>query len=381
VEARYQENMKKIGLIINPVAGIGGRVGLKGSDGAETQKRAFELGAEPESWRKAEAALKTMSTLLGDDDVEIVTWQREMGEDVAVKFPFRCSVAGSVRAGRTTADDTMKAAKEMKRAGVDIILFAGGDGTARNILDAIGADIPALGIPAGCKIHSAVYAVNPKSAGELVAQYVKGEIREVRESEVMDIDEDLFRENRVEARLYGYLKVPAAARMQNLKSGHGYSESGSIAFLSRYIADNLEKDALYIVGGGSTTKNVMDAIGLPDTLLGVDLFRNRKIIKNDVAERDILDALDRYPSARIIVTVIGGQGYLFGRGNQQISADVIRRVGKENIVVVASKDKMYSLFGQELLVDTGDEDTNEYLAGYYKVTVGYGEYVMFPVTA
>jgi predicted polyphosphate/ATP-dependent NAD kinase len=373
--------MKRIGLIVNPVAGIGGRVGLKGSDGKETQRRAFELGAEPESRHKAEAALKTMLALMGDEGVEIVTWRGEMGENVSEKFPFEYSVVGGAKGTETTADDTIEAARAMKRAGADVILFAGGDGTARNILDAIGVDIPVIGIPAGCKIHSAVYAVNPKSAGELVAQYVKGEVKELRESEVMDIDEELFRENRVEARLYGYLKVPAASRMQNLKSGRGYSESASIALLSRYVADCLEENALYIIGGGSTTKSIMDVISLPDTLLGVDLFRNRKIIKNDVTERDILDALDRYPYAKIIVTVIGGQGYLFGRGNQQISAEVIRRVGKENIIITASKDKMYSLFGQELLVDTGDEDTNEYLAGYYKVVVGSEEYVMFPVTA
>jgi predicted polyphosphate/ATP-dependent NAD kinase len=316
-----------------------------------------------------------------DTDIEIVTWPGEMGEDVVSKFPFRYEVVGEIRPGETTADDTMRAAKELARAGAGVILFAGGDGTARNILDAIGTDIPVIGVPAGCKIHSAVYAVNPKSAGELAAQYAKGAVKEVRESEVMDIDEDLFRENRVEAKLYGYLKVPAAAKMQNLKSGRGYSESGSIAFLSRYIADELEKDVLYIVGGGSTTKSVMDAAGLPSTLLGVALFRSRKIIKNDVAERDILDALGKHPHAKIIVTVIGGQGYLFGRGNQQISAEVIRRVGKDNIIVVASKDKMNSLFGQELLVDTGDEDMNEYLAGYYKVVVGYEDYVMFPVSA
>jgi predicted polyphosphate/ATP-dependent NAD kinase len=372
---------KRIGLIINPVAGIGGRVGLKGSDGADTQKKARALGAVPESWRKAESALRMIEREAGGEDIELVTWPGEMGADVVERFPFAYEVAGKMRANGTTADDTIRAAKSMKRAGVDIILFAGGDGTARNILDAVGADIPVIGVPAGCKIHSAVYAVNPKSAGELAAQYVKGAVKELRESEVMDIDEELFREDRVEAKLYGYLKVPAAAKMQNLKSGRGYSEGGSIAFLSRYVADGLEKDVLYIVGGGSTTKSVMDAIGLPSTLLGVDMFRNRKIVKNDVAERDILDALGKYPDAKIIVTVIGGQGYLFGRGNQQISAEVIRRVGKENIIIVASKDKMNSLFGQALIVDTGDEDTNEYLSGYYKVTVGYEDYVMFPVSA
>ncbi|MDR0596587.1 MAG: ATP-NAD kinase family protein [Clostridiales Family XIII bacterium] len=373
--------MKKIGLIVNPVAGIGGKVGLKGSDGIDTQRRARELGAVPESDRKAELALRKLHESLEDaDSAEIYTWPGAMGGDIAKGFPFRTHVIGELGEGGTTASDTMDAAVALKAVGVDLILFAGGDGTARNILDAVGDGVPVLGIPAGCKIHSAVYAVNPRSAGELVASFVEGRVRDTRESEVMDIDEELFREDRVDAKLYGYLRVPnAGQKVQNLKSGRGYSESGSIEFLSRCVADSLEDDTLYIVGGGSTTKRIMGAVGLPDTLLGIDLFRNRKIVKNDAAERDILGALGEYPKAKIIVTVIGGQGYLFGRGNQQISAEVIKRVGRDNIIIAASKDKMNSLFGQPLYVDTGDDEVNASLTGYHKILVGYDDYVVFKV--
>jgi predicted polyphosphate/ATP-dependent NAD kinase len=382
--------MRKIGFIINPVAGIGGKVGLKGSDGVDTQKKAFALGAIPESRFKAETTLQTLASQMSEDgtEIEILTWSGEMGEDVVKNLRFRYSIVGGARRTQTTTgEDTVSAARALLRAGAEVLLFAGGDGTARDILDAVGTDIPVVGIPAGCKIHSAVYAVNPKAAGELTFGFITGGVKELRNSEVMDIDESLFRENRVEAKLYGYLKTPAAARMQNLKSGRGYSESGALAFLSRYVADTLKPETLYIVGGGSTTKAVMDTIGLSGTLLGVDLFETgkrtmkAKLLKRDVSEKDILSALDTHSKAVILVTVIGGQGYLFGRGNQQISADVIKRVGKENILIVATKEKMNALFGQGLLVDTGDEKTNEYVSGYYKVAVGYEDFVMFPVTA
>lgn len=370
--------MFKLGLIINPIAGIGGRVGLKGSDGEEILSRALALGAKPESGDKAIAALRVLAPL--KSEIEIVTCPGAMGEDAARACGFGVSMPADIAPGPTTAKDTMDAAVALREAGAGLILFAGGDGTARNMMDAVGTSVPVLGIPAGCKIHSAVYAVNPKMAGELAARFARGDVGRTREAEVMDIDEGLFRQNVVDARLYGYLKVPDERRMvQNMKS-RSFSESGSIAMLSRYVADTLEKDTLYIVAPGSTTRSIMEAAGLPNTLLGVDIFRNREIVANDAGEADILKALDGCPRARIIVTVIGGQGYVFGRGNQQISARVINRVGRENIVVAASKDKMLSLLGRDLYADTGDEATNKTLRGYYKVLVGYGEYVMFRMT-
>jgi predicted polyphosphate/ATP-dependent NAD kinase len=371
----------KLGVIINPIAGIGGRVGLKGSDGAETQKKALELGASPESGKKAGVALDTLMRTAADE-VEILTWADKMGEDVvreyARDYKLEYKIVGRADPCGTTADDTVKAAKAMKKAGAEMILFAGGDGTARNILDAVGTDLPVLGIPAGCKIHSAVYALNPKSAGEITARFAKGQLKKTKESEVMDIDEALFRENIVEARLYGYLRVPdASGRMQNLKSGRGTSEAASVQQLANYIADTIEKDTLYIVAGGSTTQEIMKVIGLKNTLLGVDLFMNKKVLKNDVTEREILDALDECPKAKILVTVIGGQGYLFGRGNQQISAEVLRRVGKDGVIIAASKGKMISLIGRSLYVDVGDEDVNKSMSGYYKVVTGYDDFSVF----
>ena len=371
--------MLKIGLIVNPVAGIGGKVGLKGSDGEEIVWRALCLGAQPESNDKTAVALRQLVPI--KDKVHIYAFAGEMGADAASACGLTVTVLGDVDAGHTKPEDTMRAAQAMEDAGVDMILFAGGDGTARNVLDVVGTSVPVLGIPAGCKIHSAVYALNPRRAGELTARMCEDRVTRFREAEVMDIDEELFRQNRVQARLYGYLKVPdERSFVQNMKSGRGKSEAAVMDQMAGYVTDAMQKDTLYIVGPGSTTRVVMDKLGLANTLLGVDLVYNNKVIMNDATEKDIMSALDKYCPAKIIVTVIGGQGYVFGRGNQQISAGVICRVGKENIIIVASKDKMLSLIGQSLYVDTGEEDTNAYLSGYYKVVVGYEDHVMFKLT-
>ena len=371
--------MKKLGFIVNPVAGIGGKVGLKGSDGAATLAKALELGAKPESGKKA---LVTMSALKEyEDQFDIYTWPGEMGADICTEAGLKCTVMGDIVPGHTKPEDTIKAARVMRELAPDLILFAGGDGTARNILDAVGTDATVLGIPAGVKIHSGVYALNPRTAGMLMGQFAQGKVRESREAEVMDIDEDLFRQGVVQARLYGYLKIPNEHKMvQNLKSGRGFNESSSIDMLSNYIADTMRKDVLYIVGTGSTTAAIMEKLELPNTLLGVDLVYNCQVVGSDCTERDILQALDKYPAAKIIVTIIGGQGYVFGRGNQQLSADVIKRVGKSNIIIAASKNKVLSLFGSKLYVDTGDEEVNSMLRGYYKVVVGYEDEIVMKMS-
>jgi predicted polyphosphate/ATP-dependent NAD kinase len=372
---------KKIGVIVNPVAGIGGRVGLKGSDGEEILAKALELGAKPECPNKAVVAINQLKEFT-NEPLEIITYPHEMGENEVKASGFDPIVIGKTEKGKTIPDDTIRAAKDMYDIGVDLILFAGGDGTARNVLDAVGEKIAVLGIPGGCKIHSAVYAINPKTAGKLVVEFLEGKVRDLKESEVMDIDEDAFRKGVLKAKLYGYMKVPNEKRMvQNLKSGRGYGEEAALDLVARYIAFNLEKDVLYIMGPGSTIRGVMNKLKLKNTLLGVDLVYNNEVIANDINESKILEYLDKYEKSKIVITVIGGQGYLFGRGNQQLSPKVIRKVGKENISVIATKNKMYSLFGQPLLLDTGDEALNEDLSGYTKVIVGYGEAVMFKVKA
>ena len=375
--------MKKLGLIINPIAGMGGKVGLKGTDGQDTIARAREMGAKPEAGDKAVKALKVLT---GEaENFELYTCAGDMGENAAracgLEPKVICEREESASVPATGPADTEEAVAVMLAAGVDLLLFAGGDGTARNIYNVLGekSPLPVIGIPAGVKIHSAVFATSPRNAGELALLYLQEAELPLRKAEVMDIDEEAFRAGRLSARLYGYLSVPcAAALMQNLKIGGMPTEQAVLEGIAEQIIEDMNPETLYIVGPGSTIGPIMEKLGLRNTLLGVDLILEGKLLAADVAEKDILSYLDG-KLAKIIVTVIGGQGYIFGRGNQQISAEVIRKVGLENIIVAATRDKVLALDYGHLLVDTGDEDLNKMLEGYMKIITGYREQLIFPV--
>lgn len=369
---------KRLGLIVNPKAGIGGSVGLKGSDGAAIQKQALALGAVPKALNRAIEAIQFLATLRGE--LEIVTYPGEMGANAAVACGFEPVVIGAITPGETTAADTSQAAGEMMGLGADLVLFAGGDGTARDIYRAVGTNVPVLGIPAGVKIHSAVYATNPKSAGELAAMYLRGQATDLREAEVMDIDEDAVRQGVVSAKLHGYLKIPFQRMLvQSLKSASPPGERLAADAIACAVIDEMAEDWLYIIGPGTTTRAIASRLGLPKTLIGVDVVLNRQLLAADVGERRLLELLEGH-RAKIVITPIGGQGYLFGRGNQQISAEVIRRTGKENIIVVSTLDKIVSLRGRPFLVDTGSHAVDEMLKGYTKVVTGYNQYTVYQVS-
>jgi len=370
--------MKKLGVIVNPVAGMGGRVGLKGSDGIEILRKARELGARPESPRRAVEALKIIAGI--KEAIEVLAYPEEMGANECREAGLNPEVIGNIESGATGPEDTMEAARQMADRGVDLILFAGGDGTARNIYTAIGPGIPVLGIPAGVKIHSAVYAINPRSAGEVASLYLQNKVLDLREAEVMDIDEDAFREGRVNARLYGYLKVPVERRVQSVKSG-ARSEQSEVEGMAADVISNMEPDALYIIGPGTTTRSIMKQLGLKNTLLGVDVVLNRELIASDVGENQLFKLVDQHRGgSRIVVTAIGGQGHVFGRGNQQISPRIIRLAGKNNIIVVASRDKLVALQPHPLLVDTGDPDLDQELSGYIRVVTGWEDSIMYRIS-
>jgi predicted polyphosphate/ATP-dependent NAD kinase len=362
----------RMGLIVNPVAGLGGRVGLKGSDGAEIQQKALALGAEPRAAGRAIEALERIKAIEG---LKILTYPGEMGEDAARACSFEPEVIGSIQPSQTTARDTRHAASEMLRQGVDLLLFAGGDGTARDIYNAVGTDLPVLGIPAGVKIHSAVYATHPRSAGQLAALYLQGKVSGLREVEVMDIDEEAFRQNILTVRLYGYLKIPYRSNLVQSQKIPSSGEASALAAIAEDIVTKMETDVLYIIGPGTTTRAITEEMGLDKTLLGVDVVLNGEMVARDASESQLLALLDEHGKgkARIVVTPIGGQGYLFGRGNQQISPQVIERVGRDGIVVVSIPAKLYALDSQPLLVDTGNRDVDEMLSGYLTVVTGYNE--------
>jgi predicted polyphosphate/ATP-dependent NAD kinase len=367
---------KTLGFIVNPVAGMGGAVGLKGTDGETTIRKAMSLGAKPIAHTRAELLLSRLSILKGR--VRIVAGAGMMGECEAKNVGFNCVPVGG-RKEETTAEDTKIAAKVMMEAGVDLLIFCGGDGTARDIMDTIDVRVPALGVPTGVKMHSAVFAVDPESAARITIDFLEGTLL-LREAEVMDVDEEEFRHGRLSARLYGYLLVPyepMLIQVMKVASPVTEDEVRDQAAIAVYIIEEvLEPGVIYILGPGTTTRTLADLLNEKKTLLGVDLLRDKRILMQDVNEREILKTI-RGKKAKIIVTPIGGQGFIFGRGNQQISPAVIKEVGIENIMVIATKHKLVGL--KSLKVDTGDLDLNQGLKGQIKVITDYREETLMSV--
>lgn len=348
---------KTLGLIVNPVAGMGGAVGLKGTDGRAVLKKAVALGAKPIAPARAESFLSELKST--DEKIRLVVGAGNMGEKEAVSSGFACTVLGKKKK-ETTAEDTREIARKIADAKADLLVFCGGDGTARNILEAINMDIPVLGVPTGVKMYSSVFAVDPKATAKITMGFLGGELA-LREAEVMDVDENAFREGRVSSRLYGYLLTPYEPYLiQGAKMASPITESElrNQAAIAIYIIENMKPDVAYIIGPGTTTRTIGDLLDAKKTLLGVDIFFNKKIVASDVNEKQILEAI-RGKTAQIIATPIGGQGFIFGRGNQQISPKVIRRVGLDNIVVVATEGKLRSL--KSLRVDTGDPNLDDAL--------------------
>ena len=366
-EARVDRE-RRVGLIVNPVAGLGGRVGLKGSDGAAVQQRALELGAVPRALDRTTEALVRLRPIAGQ--FEFVTYPGEMGEEAARRSEFDPEVIGAIVPGRTTAEDTRAAACEMRRLGVELLLFAGGDGTARDVFDAVGQDLVVLGIPTGVKIHSAAYAISPAAAGELARAFLEGKTGGMLESEVVDANEDTLHRDGVSITLYGILRVPDdVRRIQGAKAASSESDAFAAAAIAKHVVAGMDADTVYIVGPGTTTRAILTELGIKKTLLGVDVIHRGKLLVSDANEAQLLELLDEQP-ARIIVTPIGGQGYLLGRGNQQISPDVLRLVGVESVIVIATPEKLNRLTPRPLLVDTGDAGVDQMLAGYVCVVCG-----------
>ena len=357
-----------VGLIVNPVAGLGGRVGLKGSDGTDIQLRALELGAVPRALDRVTQALMRLVPML--EQLTLLTCPGDMGEDAARVAGFTPTVIGASVSGHTTAEDTKAAARSMLALGVDLLLFAGGDGTARDLYQAVGENVVVLGIPTGVKVHSAAYAVGPTVAGDLARAFLSGKIRGTREAEVHDVDEQALRRGTVCTRFYGALRVPDdARRIQGAKAGSAGSDTAAAKGIARHIVRQMDDSVLYIVGPGTTTRSIFSELGLDKGLLSVDVIYRRELLSADVNEAQLLKLLVER-TARIVVTPIGGQGYLFGRGNQQLSPEVLRRVGVDNVIVVAAPGKLNKLTSRPLLVDTGDVTVDQMMAGYVRVICG-----------
>lgn len=370
--------MKKIGLIINPLAGIGGSAALKGSDGEHIVKEALRRGAVPRAELRSLEAVKKL--LPYSSSFKLITGQAGMGENVAEEAGFYPEIIPIKDPGKTSAEDTAYVAEQMLEAGVDLLLFAGGDGTACDICTVLKDQICVLGIPAGVKIHSAVFAVSPAAAGEIAVSFIKGDVRKERLAEVVDIDEEEYRQERLNSKLKGYMRIPDAFRqLQGVKAGSSRSEAVVQDGMAEYLVKRMEDDNAYLICAGTTCRPVKQRLGFSGSLLGVDAWERGQLIGEDLTEKDILE-LGRNREFHLIISPVGGQGFILGRGNQQISPEVLKRIDKKNITILATSEKLCQLRGAPLLLDTGDTETNRLFSGYYRIITAYGEESVYKVS-
>ncbi len=371
--------MIKIGLIINPYAGIGGAVALKGSDGAAVVQEALARGAQRKAQERARQCLELLVAV--KDSLHFFSVAGEMGGDVLAQLGFEHALLPlDIPLTQTSAAHTRALAQALLDENLSLILFAGGDGTARDICKIIGEKIPVLGIPAGVKIHSAVYGITPKASAEVVLALVRGTLVDISEAEVRDLDEDAFRLNQVRAKHYGEMRVPRLGHfVQAVKQGGVESQELVLADIAAWVGQHLAEDELYFIGSGKTTAAIMQELNLPNTLLGVDAIYNGKIVAQDLTSAQILALLNHYEKAQAIVSVMGGQGHIFGRGNQQFSAEVLRKLGKERIQVVSAKSKITELNGRPLIMDSGDSALDAQWAGTIEIITGYNDRIVYPL--
>jgi len=369
----------KIGFIVNPIAGMGGAVGLKGTDG-NIYIEALKRGAKPVAPERAHRFMKTLNTYMKgkNSDLFILTPPNIMGEDHVVDTDLNYRILEINISKPTTADDTKRCARKLCELGTDLIVFVGGDGTARDIISVLRDTTPILGVPSGVKMYSAVFAPSPEAAAYIVSKFIEGST-ELVDAEVLDIDEEAFRKNILSVKLYGVAKTITISRFYiGSKVVVSASEEEKIA-IAKTIAEEWGNDTLYIVGPGSTTRAVTQLLGLPKTLLGIDIYLGTKVIALDVNEKKLLEIVPKYPKKKLIISPIGGQGFVLGRGNQQISPKVLRYISKEDIIIVVLPSKLR--ITKVFWVDTGDPEVDKQLEGFYKAVTGYREYTMIKILA
>ncbi len=368
--------MATFGFLVNPIAGMGGAVGLKGTDGPVTLREALKKRAKPVAPIRAREYLTPLLT--HRNRFNLFTAPGTMGAEQAKSVGIAHQVVGRIGT-KTSAQDTARISRLMKRRKVDLLVFCGGDGTARDIFRSVGHDLPVLGVPAGVKVYSSVFAINPRAAAQTTLQFLDGTIS-TKPGEVLDIDEKEYRQNRLSVKLLGTLPTPDAGPLvQSPKSPSRSSEAVEMEEVADYFKEEAQPNLVYVLGPGTTLEKVAVRLGLKKTLLGVDVVKgDGTVLGRDVDESTLLRLVK--PSAtRVVVSPIGGTGFLFGRGNQQISPRVLGQVGSDNIIIVAARTKVEALNPRRLLVDTGDEKLDQALRGYRRVLTGYREEMVVKV--
>lgn len=370
----------RLGLIVNPIAGMGGRVGLKGTD--NVSEEALSRGARPIASKRTIEFLSRLRNSEQKTQVEIITCPGVMGQNEAEEVGFPVKILPMRIRTKTSAEDTKMAVRLMTKEGVDLIVFVGGDGTAKDVFDAQHGhtETPVLGVPSGVKMYSGIFAINPVDAADVVLALAQREA-EITEFEIMDTDEKAVRNDKFTLKLYGFMKGPfLPARIQGSKqiSPETIDEKENQIAIAKFITEEKQPNATWILGPGTTVKSVAEALGIKKTVLGVDIYKEGTAIL-DIDERGILEEVNDWKDTWIIVSPIGHQGIIFGRGNQQISPEIIKLVGKQRIIVLATKSKIQNMEERILRVDTGNVEVDNMLRGYIRVVTDYREWLLMPV--
>lgn len=376
----------RLGLVVNPLAGIGGPLGLKGSDGDAIVEQALSLGAQCLANQRVKVALLQLQNY--KDSIKWFAAPGIMGETSLLECGFTPELVGKLEGNKTTAQDTQLFAKALVDKKLDLLLFAGGDGTARNIFDAIAYEKIAhkqlvLGIPAGVKMHSGVYAISPQAAARIVLEFLESKPVSISMQEVRDIDEERLRAGQINSRYYGELLVPNDDRyVQHVKNSGELDESAMQAEIAAGIIDEMDNETLYIVGAGTTPRALMEELGLQNTLLGVDVILGRELIASDISATELLSLLDLYlyHPTKILMTATGGQGHIIGRGNQQLSPAILKKVGKDNICLLITPNKLAALDKRPLLMDSGDIELDRDWSGWISIITGYQQQSIYPLS-
>ena len=353
--------MTRIGILVNPDAGLGGRLGYKGTDGRAAEARA--AGAVDRSGPRMTDALSRFSELLSHlrEAPHLMTCSGRMGSDW---IPAGISFEEMVRAPtESTAEDTRRAVSELLDANIDLLFYAGGDGTTRDIVAALEeaqrTDLPLVGVPTGVKMHSGCFAATPRAAAEVLAAWLSGDLM-LASTEVMDLDEEAYREGEWKVRMYAEVQTPSSPRwMQGAKMRVAAAEEEEVLEgLAAHVGELAQENPgmLIIWGSGGTLRAMSENLGMQTTLLGIDASRDGVLVGRDLAEDGLLELLDGNGSAGVLLLLspMGGQGFLIGRGNLQLSPEVLRAVGVDNILGVATPGKLAIL--SELRIDSGDSD-------------------------
>jgi len=359
---------------------MGGKVGLKGTD--NISNKAFAMGAKPVSPIRAVEFLNRLKELEMPEKIDLLTCPGVMGEDEVKSADLKAQILSMLIRTETSAEDTKLAVRLMIKNEVDLIVFVGGDGTARDIFDALDSKTttPVLGVPSGVKMYSGLFAANVNDAADVVQAFVEGEAQ-ITDFEIVDANEEAIRSDRFSTKLYGFLKGPfVSMRLLASKqiSPETMDEHDNQMAVARFIVEEMNPKATYILGPGTTIKCIADLLGVEKTLLGVDVYRDKRAVK-DVNEEKILREIKDWNNTWIVLSPIGRQGMLLGRGNQEISPEILRQVGKERLIVAATRSKIQGIEGGVLRVDTGDAQVDQMLRGYIKVATDYREWRLMQV--